>query len=97
MLDDPEQLLVYSLVPQSLENTPMGDELKWLLNKEGGCIFGSCDISHKNISTAHVALVNCTCSVSAIPLFVMLCLLNNTNGACLLLLLRCLLLNITAA
>ena len=53
----------------------MGDELKWLLKEEGGCIFESCDIALKNTLTSHVALVNCACSVSAIPLFVMLLLM----------------------
>ena len=40
-------------IPYSLENTPMGDELKWLLNEGVGCIFESCDISHENMPTSH--------------------------------------------
>ena len=37
------------LILESLENTPIVDELKWLLKKEGGRIFESCDISLENM------------------------------------------------
>ena len=62
----------------------MGDELKWLLKEEGGCIFESCDISLENTPTSHavsLALVICTCSDSAMPLLSCACLCNNSNGA----------------
>ena len=52
----------------------MGNELKWLLKEGGGRIFKSRDISLKNMPTSHavsLALVICTCSDSAMPLFVM--------------------------
>ena len=55
----------------SLESTPMGDELKWLLKEGGGCIFESCDISLENMPTSHavsLALVISTCSSPAMPL-----------------------------
>ena len=34
----------------------MGDELKWILNKGGGHIFKSCDISLESTPTSHVSL-----------------------------------------
>ena len=38
------------------ENTPMGDELKWLLKEGGGRIYESCDILSK-IRPPHTQLV----------------------------------------
>ena len=37
----------------ALENTPMGDELKWLLKEGGGRIFESCYISLETTFTSH--------------------------------------------
>ena len=42
-----------------LENTPMGDELKWLLKVGGGQIFKSCDISLENTPTSHTVSPIC--------------------------------------
>ena len=36
-------------------NTPMGEEVKWLLKEGGGLIFECFDISLKNTPTLHVA------------------------------------------
>ena len=74
VFDDP----VTTLWPQShpliwgiLEWPPLGDELKWLLNKgrEGGKhIFGSCDISLKNTPTSHAVRL-CLCAHAVILWF----------------------------
>ena len=61
----------------SLTNTPMGDELKWLLKEGGRCIFENCDISLENTPTSHtVSLVQdmYACSDSAMPLLSSACL-----------------------
>ena len=65
------QLFHGQYVASHLENTPMGNELKWLLKKGGGHIFKSCDISLKNTPISHavsLTFVICTCSDSAMPL-----------------------------
>ena len=70
----------------SLESTPMGDELKWLLKEGGGCIFENCDISLENTPTSHavsLALFVWACSDSAICLLSALAYAITTNGACL--------------
>ena len=53
----------------SPENTPMGNELKWLLKEGGGRIFKSFDISLENTLTSHtvsLALFMYACSNSAV-------------------------------
>ena len=71
-------LTQFSLHTVISQNTPMGDELKWLLKEGGGRIFESCDISLENTLTSHavsLALVICTWSDSAMPLLSCACLL----------------------
>ena len=41
---------------ESVENTPMGDELKWLLKEGVGEFFESCDIALENMPTVSLAL-----------------------------------------
>ena len=89
-------------------NTPMGDELQWLLKERGGHIFESCNISLKNTPTSHtvsLALVICACSDSAsYASFVMHLLMQQQQivpsfvspSSCTVLFLCCFLLNITA-
>ena len=62
------------------------DELRWLPKERSGHIFGSCDISFKNMLTSHtasLALFACVCSDSAIHfLSYMLADALTENGVC---------------
>ena len=40
-------------MPVISENTPMGDEHKWLLKEGDGCIFINCDISLEYMPTSY--------------------------------------------
>ena len=92
-------------LPESLENTPMGDELKWLLKEGGGHIFESGDISLENMPTVSLALFYVGMHDPAMPLLSCARLLCNNSKWCLssfvspssgiLALLQCFLLNIT--
>ena len=50
---DQKYMQQYILKP--LENTPMGNELKWLLKEGSGHIFKSCNISPSKIRPPHVS------------------------------------------
>ena len=57
------------------KNTPMGDELKWLLKEGGGHIFES---SFENTPNSH-AFSPAACTDSAMLLLACVCLCNNTK------------------
>ena len=68
-------------------NTPVGDELKWLLNEGGGCTFESCDISLGNTPTSHAVIslapVICACSDFSVPFCHERAYAITANGVCL--------------
>ena len=66
----------------NLKNTPMGDELKWLLKEGGGHTFESCDISLENTPTSHAFSDECS---QAFPVLIFVdlpipCIIVNANG-----------------
>ena len=49
---------LYMIITVISDNTPMGEEVKWLLKEGGGLIFECFDISLESTPTLHVVYIS---------------------------------------